>query len=287
MSNNFYQNVLSWAQARNIPKGAKAKRQRTKTWEELSETATGLAKSDLDPERMLAIKDAIGDCAVTTSNVANCMGLDSVRMGVHATEVVAARKDVFDSMDADDLLNCFVAHQAIVKTGDDDNSLAFLPFVINYQDSLVTSLAALEVLATRLGLVFEDCQDYAWNQIKDRKGMMINGTFVKEDNGEVEKSLQAIVEKAVDLSLEQYGHLFADGDAAGAMNDIWNQIRAYVTTSVGDTLNVGKSAMGVDSEKGTVSVTVVIDAYKQITVTTERQVSELLSGETEDATDTD
>lgn len=272
MSNNFYQNVLSWAQARNIPKGAKAKRQRTKTWEELSETATGLAKSDLDPERMLAIKDAIGDCAVTTSNVANCMGLDSVRMGVHAAEVVAARKDVFDSMDADDLLNCFVAHQAIVKTGDDDNSLAFLPFVINYQDSLVTSLAALEVLATRLGLVFEDCQDYAWNQIKDRKGMMINGTFVKEDNGEVEKSLQAIVEKAVDLSLEQYGHLFADGDAAGAMNDIWNQIRAYVTTSVGDTLNVGKSAMGVDSEKSTVSVTVVIDAYKQITINVSRTV---------------
>jgi len=271
---NFYKNVLQWATERNIIKGAKAKRQRTKTWEELSELATGMAKSDLDAERMLAIKDAIGDCAVTTANVAGCMGLDPVRIGQHAAEIVQARQDVFKTMDNDDLLNAFIMHQSIVKTGHEDNSHAFMPFVIQYDEQLAISLACLEILATRLNLTFAECQDYAWNQIKDRKGMIVNGTFIKEENGEVEKSLNILVNNAVDAALNAHASKFRD-DFVGTLDAVWSAVRDEVAQAVGDRLNIGRSAAGTNAETGTMTFTLVIDAFKQITVSTARTVAEL------------
>lgn len=269
---NFYENVLNWATARGLPKGAKAKRQRTKTWEELSELATGIAKSDLDAERLLAIKDAIGDCAVTTSNVATCMGLDSVKIGQQATEIAAARDDVFKLMDVDDLLNMFIVHQSIVKTGEDDKSHAFLPFVIHYEDQLAISLAALEVLTTRLGLVFADCQDYAWNEIKDRKGLMVNGTYIKE--GDLSKTLQAIVDTALDNALEAYAPQFAD-DQTMALNDTWNAVRDQLYLALIDALNLDESHLGINADAATVTANIIIDAFEQFTITASRTVEYL------------
>ena len=38
------------------------------------------------------------------------------------------------------------------------------------------------LLMVQQGLKFNDCLDYAYNEIKDRKGKLINGTFVKESD---------------------------------------------------------------------------------------------------------
>ena len=35
-------------------------------------------------------------------------------------------------------------------------------------------------IAERNGLTIEDCLEQAWNDIKDRKGKMVDGIFVKE-----------------------------------------------------------------------------------------------------------
>lgn len=40
----------------------------------------------------------------------------------------------------------------------------------------------ITILAMQLGLRVEDCIDLAYNKIIDRKGKMINGVFVKEDD---------------------------------------------------------------------------------------------------------
>jgi len=37
-------------------------------------------------------------------------------------------------------------------------------------------------IAERNGLNFEDCLEHAYNDIKDRKGRMVNGLFIKEDS---------------------------------------------------------------------------------------------------------
>lgn len=39
-------------------------------------------------------------------------------------------------------------------------------------------------IAERNGLSFEDCLNHAYNDIKDRKGRMVNGLFVKEQQGD-------------------------------------------------------------------------------------------------------
>jgi hypothetical protein len=36
------------------------------------------------------------------------------------------------------------------------------------------------IMAKQLGLFYPTCQESAWDQIKDRKGRLENGVFVKE-----------------------------------------------------------------------------------------------------------
>ena len=38
------------------------------------------------------------------------------------------------------------------------------------------------LVAQREGLILEECLDYAYNQIKDRKGIFFNDVFIKEDD---------------------------------------------------------------------------------------------------------
>lgn len=47
-------------------------------------------------------------------------------------------------------------------------------------DGIGDNFVALVILALRYNLKIEDCVEYAYNQIKDRKGEMVNGVFVKE-----------------------------------------------------------------------------------------------------------
>ncbi|WP_432352682.1 MazG-like family protein [Sporosarcina sp. A2] len=38
----------------------------------------------------------------------------------------------------------------------------------------------INILATQVGSSIEECMELAYNEIKDRKGKMVNGVFVKE-----------------------------------------------------------------------------------------------------------
>lgn len=48
------------------------------------------------------------------------------------------------------------------------------------EDSIGDSLVVLIILAAMRGLTIEQCLTTAYNEIKDRKGRMIDGKFVKE-----------------------------------------------------------------------------------------------------------
>lgn len=47
-------------------------------------------------------------------------------------------------------------------------------------DGIGDAVVVLTILAAQHGMLIEDCINLAYNEIKDRKGKMINGTFVKE-----------------------------------------------------------------------------------------------------------
>jgi NTP pyrophosphatase (non-canonical NTP hydrolase) len=48
------------------------------------------------------------------------------------------------------------------------------------KDDIGDMVVVLINICERQGYTLQECLETAWNDIKDRKGMMINGTFVKE-----------------------------------------------------------------------------------------------------------
>ena len=42
----------------------------------------------------------------------------------------------------------------------------------------------LAVMCAQLGLEIDECREVAWNEIKDRRGKMVDGVFVKEVQSE-------------------------------------------------------------------------------------------------------
>ena len=50
------------------------------------------------------------------------------------------------------------------------------------EDSIGDIYVVLVILSAQLGLDINDCVEKVWEEIKDRKGEMINGVFVKESD---------------------------------------------------------------------------------------------------------
>lgn len=68
-------------------------------------------------------------------------------------------------------------------------------------DGIGDSVVTLIILAEQLGLDIEDCLEAAYNEIKDRKGKLVNGLFVKEaDNRFVNtvRELSSITDECID-----------------------------------------------------------------------------------------
>jgi NTP pyrophosphatase (non-canonical NTP hydrolase) len=49
-------------------------------------------------------------------------------------------------------------------------------------DSIGDIYVVLTILSMQLDLAIEDCIEAAYNQIKDRKGYLVNGVFIKEED---------------------------------------------------------------------------------------------------------
>ena len=50
------------------------------------------------------------------------------------------------------------------------------------KDGIGDTIVTLIILAQQHGMTIEECLQYAYDEIKDRKGKMINNTFVKESD---------------------------------------------------------------------------------------------------------
>lgn len=50
------------------------------------------------------------------------------------------------------------------------------------EDSIGDMHVVLTILSMQLGLNIEECVEMAYSEIKDRKGKMVNGVFVKESD---------------------------------------------------------------------------------------------------------
>ncbi len=70
-----------------------------------------------------------------------------------------------------------------LKVGEEVGEL-FKAIVKNDQEELIDAVGdtyvTLVILCQQLGIEIEDCVNAAYNEIKDRKGKLVDGTFIKE-----------------------------------------------------------------------------------------------------------
>ncbi|CAI3363247.1 MazG-like family protein [Enterococcus cecorum] len=157
MNKELIEKVEQWSKDRNLHT-ADPNKQRLKLWEEFGELNASMARND----REGAI-DAIGDMLVV-------MIIYKQQLGYGSNELFYSGKDDIDflgRLEDIDLID-------FIGRGIYDSR--------SYIEGLGMVVDNLTVLAYRLSTNLEECLAAAYDVIKDRKGKMINGVFIKESD---------------------------------------------------------------------------------------------------------
>ena len=137
--------ILQWAKEKNLLKLENAPKQRLKLLEEVGETARAILKNNHE-----GIKDGIGDVFVVL--------------------VILA-----------DQLSEEILFETYGVAKDNEEDFVFLFDNILNSNRLYFSLAYLNDICTKLNIDLTECANIAWDEIKDRKGNTIDGTFIKNN----------------------------------------------------------------------------------------------------------
>ena len=158
--------IEQWAEERNLIEGSTPQKQMLKLMEEFGELCGGVAKNK--PE---LIKDSIGDCFVVT--VILCKQLN-LKAELYSSVVISEFKEgkYADTSITEQLLEAV-------------RNLGGIAIPINQgwritKEWIELFCINLMIISLFKGLSFKDCVQHAYDQIKDRKGKMIDGVFVKE-----------------------------------------------------------------------------------------------------------
>lgn len=154
-----------WFIARDIEQGDIDK-QGLKLIEETGELVSGYLKNKED-----VIKDSIGDVAVVVVGYA-------MMAGVNPEQVFFTKKE--------DYIPDFGGVTAWIWMITDSAFQAKVAQDLGIETSLNTNLqniiCYLDLICRELGYDFTECFEGAYNEIKDRKGRWVNGSFVKEED---------------------------------------------------------------------------------------------------------
>lgn len=155
-----------WFIDRDITQGDIFK-QTLKLFEEMGELCAGYAK-----QKEQLTKDSIGDCAVVVVGLAMMIKLDPVEILIKASRSKAnSIEDCFELLIENASEFQFTRKNEVNTTG---------------EFNLCRIISHLKAIAHKLGYDFVDCFELAYNEIKDRKGRWVEGSFVKEEDLESE-----------------------------------------------------------------------------------------------------
>lgn len=152
-------NVQQWSIDRGLDK-ADSKKQMLKLYEEFGELASGLAKGNKE-----VVKDSIGDVVVVLIILAQQQGL----------EKISDFNIIYNHLQASDLMPQASETIGLI-------SLRVRRIKDEIEEPIVRLISYLRTIAKYENLKFEDCLSQAWNEIKDRKGKLIDGVWVKEED---------------------------------------------------------------------------------------------------------
>ena len=151
--------IEQWAIDRELDKKGTVEGQSIKTAEEIAELIKGISKDNID-----LIKDRIGDVFVTLvigNMLKNNYNLIEKNKRVKDPAYIGDKKGLIQLL-ASNVIN-------IIESP--------------YESRTITAtLKNLNIISNYYSLDLKDCVESAYNEIANRKGKTINGTFVKDED---------------------------------------------------------------------------------------------------------
>lgn len=158
-------NIEAWGIERELDKKGTVEGQSIKTAEEISELIIGISKNKID-----VVKDSIGDVFVTLV-IGNMLDMMLDIYEEYYKEVARNLETYLEENKKEEIACLAQGITDVIRNGYDD-------------DTLYYGLTNLMAIADVYDLDFVDCVESAYNEIANRKGKMVNGTFVKEEDFE-------------------------------------------------------------------------------------------------------
>lgn len=163
-----------WGEERNFysENGTTPEHQYVKLMEEFGESAASISRGK-NP------KDDIGDQMVVLTHIARLCGtsLKKERFEIPLNaeivykEVSLQQNIMYLSMNYGDLARSIIEREAKGNIG-----------LYNFEFALEKVVTRLGAIASSHKLTLEECLEHSYNEIKDRKGKMVNSTFIKESD---------------------------------------------------------------------------------------------------------
>lgn len=159
---NTIDKVKQWFIDRDLENGGRLDKQSLKLSEEFGELCAGYLKKNEE-----LTKDSIGDCAVVIVGLALLIKAD-----VHK---------IFNEVFSDEhyVIECLVFLNRTISNIQLSNGFTNKDM---YIIDLTRSIYWLKSISKSLGYSFDECFELAYQEIKDRKGRWIDGTFIKEED---------------------------------------------------------------------------------------------------------
>jgi NTP pyrophosphatase (non-canonical NTP hydrolase) len=110
---------------------------------------------------------------------------DFVLKKEYSKEPIKRKENILEWADKKQLLKPENAITQLAKLTEEVGELANAILKKNksgQKDALGDIRVVINILANQLGFDIDDCEETAWNVIKNRKGKTINGTFIKEED---------------------------------------------------------------------------------------------------------
>ncbi|ANZ50681.1 putative mazG nucleotide pyrophosphohydrolase [Erwinia phage vB_EamM_Stratton] len=192
-------NVLGWSAARGILENGKWDTQVTKLYEEDGEAATGISKSK---ERL--IMDGLGDALVVLVNVMELSGIGAGKLRECFVDATLARNNSNNKVNSYGPHRLFHWMRMCLTIGNQVLYTAYDTYLENdenrgkkfsielgetnasrHAESFIGhathAVHAMLLLADHYNMPIEHCFSLAWDEIKDRKGLLnADGIFIKE-----------------------------------------------------------------------------------------------------------
>lgn len=162
--------VTQWGTDRNMfaANGGMYDGQWIKLFEEAGELAMGIAK-----KKSAVIKDSIGDMLVVCIMLQGLADRDNKLTMTHGFNLFM-QVGVHNPAKPSTHLY-FITNELCWLSADNTST--------NYKEGYLQRMVShLSNIATAYGFTLNECLEHAYNEIKDRKGQMIDGVFIKEQD---------------------------------------------------------------------------------------------------------